>query len=362
MSEEVPQDWQIPTRAPRIDDFPGTIGLIACGEITQHHLRAYRNLGFPVSILCDNTLAKAQKRRDDFYPDAQVTNDYRKVLSDPRVTIVDIATHSDIRPQLVEQAILAGKHVLSQKPFVEQLPEGRRLAELADQQGVCLAVNQNARWAPHFCFMRNALAEGNLGTLSAVRFSIQWDHTWTRDTRFAQIYHLMLYDFAIHWFDLIQCFFRGQAWQSVYASLRSTTTQNMRPPMMTHVVVDFPHGQASLCLDADTPWHPINQTYLAGSKASIHSTGPDYSQQTITVADSRGTWQIPFQGGWFPDGFGGAMSELARAIIQQDSPCHNAWDNLKSLELCYSAIASAESGQIIRPGQVTGLPDSGYST
>lgn len=359
MTVELPTEWQLPTAAAAVENFPGAIGLIGCGEISTEHLSAYHKLGFPVRTLCDKTQAKADSRASEFFPDARRVTDYRTLLADPDITIVDIATHTDVRGELIREALLAGKHVLSQKPFVEDLAMGQELVDLAEQNGLLLAVNQNARWAPHFCYMRNAIAAGRLGELAAVRFSIQWDHTWTRDTRFAEIRHLLLYDFAVHWFDLMQAFFPTQPWQSVYATLRSTVTQNMMPPLIGQVVVNYPNAQASLILDADTPHLPINQTYLAGSQASLHSTGPDYSQQTISVADSNGSWTVPYSGGWFPDGFGGAMAELANSLKAGRIPENNARDNLKSLELCYAAIASAESGSPVFPGSVHGLPPGG---
>lgn len=350
--EQRPIGWDFPTKRSPVLPFPGSIGLIGCGKISEHHLRAYRDLGYPVSVLCDKHPVKLVQRSRPFYPEARLVEDHRELLADPEVTIVDLATHTNVRPALVREALLAGKHVLSQKPFVENLTEGQELVDLAKQQNCLLAVNQNARWAPHFCFMRHAVAAGRLGQLSAVRFSIQWDHTWTRGTPFEEMHHLLLNDFAIHWFDLIQCFFRGRPWQTVHASLRCSATQNMKPPMLAHVTIDFGDAQASLTLDAATPFLPMNQTYLAGSEASIHSVGPDYSEQTITVADANGQAIIPYSGGWFPDGFGGAMSELADAIQMGRQPVNHAADNLKSLELCYAAMASADQGRVIEAGEI----------
>ena len=48
------------------------------------------------------------------------------------IDVVDITTHPAERPPLIETALTAGKHVLSQKPFVLDLDVGRRLADLAD--------------------------------------------------------------------------------------------------------------------------------------------------------------------------------------------------------------------------------------
>jgi len=351
----LPAAYQLDYQPGLIGPFPGTIGLIACGGITEQHLRAYRDLGYPVSVLCDVDVAKARQRQAQFYPQAAVVTDYRQVLDRPEVSIVDVATHPDVRSRIIRDALLAGKHVLSQKPFVEDLEEGRQLVETAQQAGRSLAVNQNARWAPHFSYARQAVAGGLLGRLNAIRFHMHWDHTWTRGTKFAEIPHLLLYDFAIHWFDLIIDLMPDRPWQSVYATVARTADQDLPPPLLAQVQVQFADAQASLCLDADTPYLQLNQTYLAGRRGSLHSSGPDYSQQSVQLATAAGTFPIPLVGEWFPDGFGGAMTELANAILQDRPPEHSAAENLASLELCFSAILSADSGQVVQPGQVTGL-------
>ena len=126
-----------------------------------------------------------------------------KLLARDDVEVVDITTHPPERPPLVEAALRAGKHVLSQKPFVLDLDVGERLADLADKMGVKLAVNQNARWAPHFSYIREAVRAGLLGTIDAVHCDVHWDHSWVKGGPFEDVDHLILYDFAIHWFDFL---------------------------------------------------------------------------------------------------------------------------------------------------------------
>lgn len=347
---ELPAELQLDYQPKLVGPFPGTIGLIACGGITEHHLAAYRRLGYPVRWLCDIDREKAHRRQREFFPTARVTTDYREVLSDDQVTIVDVATHPESRETILVAALEAGKHVLSQKPFVQDLAVGAALVELARRSGCHLAVNQNARWAPHFSYARRAVAAGLLGHLNSIRFQLHWDHTWTRDTPFAQIYHLMLYDFAIHWFDLIVALMPGRPWRSVHATLAQTRLQNMLPPLLAQVTIEFDDAQASLCLDGDTRFLPLNQTYLAGSEGSVYSSGPDYSQQTVMIATGAGQFTVPLQGGWFPDGFGGAMTELANSVLEGREPEHSAAGNLMSLGLCFAAMQSADTGVAVRAG------------
>ena len=150
--------------APELDYSPPVpkryrplIGLIGCGVITEHHLRAYVESGFNVGAFYDLNTEAAEKRRSEFYPNAVVCSSVEELLSVPGLEVVDIATHPLVRGPLIEQAIAAGKHVLSQKPFVLDIAEGERLVALAAQAGVKLAVNQNGRWAPYFAYLRQAI-------------------------------------------------------------------------------------------------------------------------------------------------------------------------------------------------------------
>ena len=106
---------------------PG-IALVGCGGITRHHLQAYSQAGYRVVAFFDIDRQRAVERRDQFYPDATVHDRLEDLLADPAVEVVDIATHPPQRPPLIEAALLAGKHVLSQKPFVTDLGVGERLA------------------------------------------------------------------------------------------------------------------------------------------------------------------------------------------------------------------------------------------
>jgi predicted dehydrogenase len=179
------------------------IGLIACGGITASHLKAYKTAGYNVVALCDLREERARVRQHEFFPDAVITTDYRDLLARDDIEVVDIATHPPERLPLIEAALRAGKHVLSQKPFVLDLDEGERLVALADEKGVRFAVNQNGRWAPYFSYIREAVRQGLIGDVLGLHLGVHWDHTWTIGTPFENIYDLVFYDFGIHWFDFI---------------------------------------------------------------------------------------------------------------------------------------------------------------
>jgi predicted dehydrogenase len=147
-------------RPPMPRSYRPRIALIGAGGIAGAHLDAYRTAGFDVPVIASRTLARAVARRDEFFPDATATDDVMAVIADPSIDVVDITPHPADRVPLIEAALEAGKHVLSQKPFVLDLATGWRLVELADRKGLKLAVNQNGRWAPHKAWMRRPCGAG----------------------------------------------------------------------------------------------------------------------------------------------------------------------------------------------------------
>lgn len=313
------------------------IGLIGCGGISSQHLNAYRHAGYNVAALCDRNQHKAVARRDEFYPDAKVFTNYCDLLAVEEIEIVDVTTHPADRVEIIEAAINAGKHTLSQKPFVTDLKVGQRLVEMAEANNVKLAVNQNGRWAPHFSYIRQAIAAGLIGDIQSVSFTIHWDHSWIIGTQFEKIEHLILYDFGIHWFDLASCFFGDRQALRVFAAANHAVGQRAAIPMLAQAMIEFDGGRASLFFNANVAHGQEDRTVVAGTKGTITSFGPSLSDQTVTLFTADGWAQPELSGTWFREGFHGAMAELLCAIEEQREPSNNACSNLRSLGFCFAA-------------------------
>jgi predicted dehydrogenase len=334
-------------RPPMPRSYRPRIALIGAGGIAGAHLDAYRAAGFDVPVIASRTLARAVARRDEFFPDAVATDDVAGVLADPSIEVVDITPHPAERMPLIEAALEAGKHVLSQKPFVLDLASGRRLVELAERKGLKLAVNQNGRWAPHKAWMREAVRGGLIGTPIGVHVAIHWNHGWIRGTPFEDVHELILYDFGIHWFDFVMSLVGGRE-RAVRATMTMAAGQAARAPLMAQCIVELDGGQASLVFDGATQFDPRDATYIAGTEGSLRSEGPDLGQQTVTLTTAAGRAVPDLEGTWFNDGFRGAMGELLSAIEDDREPVNGARENLASLRLAFAAIDSARTGAPVR--------------
>ncbi len=331
------------------EGFRVPIALIGAGGISEYHLKAYRALRLDVVAICDLDRERADERRRMFYPDADVESDYRRVLRRDDVAVVDVATHPVERWQIILDAIEAGKHVLSQKPLVTDLCSGRHLVQLADQRRVKLAVNQNGRWAPHFSYLRQAVAADLLGPISSIDFCLQWDHTWTIQTPFNEIHHLILYDFGIHWFDLATAIMGNTAAESVFASVRRASYQAAKPPFLAHAVIDYPNAQIRLGCNAHTSLGQEDRTVVIGRDGTFKAWGPGLNEQQVELWTAAGNARPNLKGCWFENGFQGTMAELLTAIHEDRDPVNSARENLRSLQLCFAAVTSANRGECVDP-------------
>ncbi len=330
------------------------IGLIGAGGIAASHLAAYRDAGWEVAAICNRTRSRAEARAAEFAPTARVCDRFEDILGDSAIDVVDITPHPADRLVMIEAALAAGKHVLSQKPFVLDLDEGERLVRLADERGVKLAVNQNGRWAPHLAWMREAVRAGLIGEVLSAHVALHWNHGWIRGTPFERIEDLILYDFGIHWFDFIASITGGRA-RSVFATAAHATGQGAAVPLLAQALVRLERGQASLIFDGATAFGPRDTTFVAGTGGSLQSDGPDLGTQTVrlTTRDGRATPRL--EGTWFNDGFRGAMGALLVAIEEDAEPANGARENLQSLALAFAAIASRRSGREVEVGTVRRL-------
>ena len=150
-------------RPPMPKSYRPRIGLIGAGGISNSHLDAYKTAGWEVAAIWNRTEAKAVKKAKEFCPSADVVSDWKDLLANDDIDVVDITLPVSVRAHFISCALKAGKHVLSQKPFVEDLDLGEELVALAEENGVQLAVNQNGRWSPQMAWMREAVRRGLIG-------------------------------------------------------------------------------------------------------------------------------------------------------------------------------------------------------
>jgi predicted dehydrogenase len=152
------------------------IGLIGTGYIGRSHAIAFSAVGTvfeevvpPVLELVadvNETRAAAAQRALGF---RRCTADWRALVADPGVDIVDVCTPNHLHREMVLSALLAGKHVYCEKPLALTAPEAEEMAALADRAGVTHLVGFNFPCNPMLQTLREMLAAGEIGELTGFR-------------------------------------------------------------------------------------------------------------------------------------------------------------------------------------------------
>jgi scyllo-inositol 2-dehydrogenase (NADP+) len=99
------------------------------------------------------------------YPGVAVVRTMEELLRQPDLSLVVITTPPATHFELARQALLAGKHVVIDKPFTPTSEQARRLVELARERGALLSAYQNRRWDGDFLTLQQLIADGRLGRL-----------------------------------------------------------------------------------------------------------------------------------------------------------------------------------------------------
>ncbi|SMF37698.1 scyllo-inositol 2-dehydrogenase (NADP+) [Azospirillum oryzae] len=109
--------------------------------------------------------AIASSRTDDIRRSAPgaVATTAEAVIADPAIDLVVIATPNTSHAPLAREALLAGKHVVIDKPMATTAAEADELIDLARRQGRLLTVFHNRRWDNDFLTLRSCLENGDIG-------------------------------------------------------------------------------------------------------------------------------------------------------------------------------------------------------
>src|SRR5580700_6584458 len=93
----------------------------------------------------------------------RVTTDYRELLDDPGIDVVDVVTGNQPHFQVSWDALSASKHVLCEKPVHTDYRQTREAAELARSKGLKTKLGFTFRYAPAIRYAKDLIDSGFIG-------------------------------------------------------------------------------------------------------------------------------------------------------------------------------------------------------
>ncbi len=209
------------------------VAVVGAGFIGPVHVEALKRLGVRLTGILGVDERESNAAREALgLPKAY--GSFEEVLGDPTVQAVHIAVPNRLHFAMSKQALLAGKHVLCEKPLAMNSAESGELAALAKKSGLAAGVNYNLRYYPLALEARERMRAGEIGEVFSVCGSYvqDWlfyetDYNWRVLADEGGALRAVA-DIGTHWLDLVHSI-TGLEVESLCADLHTVFPTRKRP-------------------------------------------------------------------------------------------------------------------------------------
>jgi predicted dehydrogenase len=353
------------------------IGLLGLHWVVQiMHLPAYRSAGYRLAAAAEPDEAKVAQVRSKGHAIGRYARDFTDVVAMDEVQVLDCCFghkpgKQERKLAAVEAAAAAGKSILVHKPVASTLAVAERMAQIARQAGVHLAVNQNCRYNPANYTIRQLLEPSRLGPPSVIELQNHWTgppHP-RGDGAAAWIAH------TVHHADLIR-WWVGAPCTSVFAQAGSRTN------LITYT---FANGTLASHIEGHSGVELHETTMRLVTERGVIKGGHNWNWH-IPSAKGRDfvhVWRdrhgprielplpehiyeplwsdinhyLPHEGPYYDlaapiAGMMGSMGSLMRAVETGQPPDNSIASAIESLRMCLAAEWSARCGRPVDPREV----------
>jgi predicted dehydrogenase len=141
------------------------VGVIGCGEWGPNHIRTFQANPQAFLVAAVDLNSSRLERIRALYPAVECHTNRGNVFNDDRVNAVVIATPPPTHFAIAREALLAGKHVLCEKPLCETSAQAKELILLAKRKKLVLMVGHVFLFNPGIVKIKELADKGDLGQM-----------------------------------------------------------------------------------------------------------------------------------------------------------------------------------------------------
>jgi predicted dehydrogenase len=201
------------------------VGVAGTGFIGPAHVEGLRRNGIQVIGLAENTIEKAREKAAELNI-PRIYGSLDELLADPDIDVVHLATPNYLHFPHAKAALLAGKHVVCEKPLAMNATQSAELVKLSAQKKLVNAINFNIRMYPMSQQARSMVQNGEIGDVFILQGSYlqDWllfptDWNWRLEPDQGGTLRAVG-DIGSHWLDLLT-FITGLRVEEVYADFKT---------------------------------------------------------------------------------------------------------------------------------------------
>ena len=368
------------------------VAVAGLGFIGPAHIEALRRLtNVEVVGVSDLTLELTRAKADSLGIDIAYAS-FDEMLQDAAVQVVHVCSPNHLHFDQAKKTLLAGKHIICEKPLATTTVEARELVELAETTGLINGVHFNLRYYPLIRQMKTMREKGELGEVYSVMgsylqdwLSYETDYNWRLEPDKSGESRAIA-DIGSHLIDLIE-YITGQQIVQVMADFNTVHKTRKKPlkPVETYsgkllapedyadvpittedsasVLLRFGNGNKGVATVSQVSAGRKNRAHLeiAGSKTTFewNSESPNnlwlgkrdgYNQSLMrdpSLLHAESAALVSFPGGHnegFPDTSKQLFKEFYTAVasgVRPENPLYPTFkDGLRALVLCEKIVES----------------------
>ena len=356
---------------------PIRVAIVGCGRISSLHQLGYVGReDARIVAVCDTNKAVARRQAKEWGVE-KVYSDYRQVLEDKEIDVVEILTPHHLHCPMTVQAAQAGKHISVQKPMALSAAEADEMIAAAGKAGVVLRVYETFVYYDPAVRAREMIDAGEIGEVRAVRMHIStgtgdsaWkvplsSWVWRFDEKLCGGGPLV-FDHGYHLFSV--GYYLGGPVEKVYAWIEQTPVREaaglvkVDAPAMIMFQYKAPRCYGQLDVEY-TPKMRIFSDYYAdddrieviGEKGMIFINR--YTARTVDLPElmlfkDGKTTPIQVGGVEWHDSFINATQDFIVQLKSGGQPRLDGPTGKAVLQFTLAALQSAASGREVRPDEV----------
>ena len=338
------------------------VGIIGCGGIANGaHLPAYQKAGYHIVACCDVD-EEAARNTAERWGIPFWTTDIHALLERDDVRVIDMALHPAARKDTLQAISQAPRPVLTQKPLHMEYALAEELIAIAEDAGILLAVNQQARWAPEHKAIRVLMDQGIAGQVYSIqhlRRSFRTNQVCGGPRWKISILATMV---SITWISAASSrlppWRAGREWTRLHCTTAMLPDQNGPDPLIYSANVEFGEVGGRVELMASLQFNNIVRAsgahsynwWIDGTEGSVWGSSKEVS--AVRVDDPRNVQTFQIEGAWFNDAFQGPLGDLIAATAHGREPAVTPRDNLNTIAMTTAAIRSSKSGRVVERAEV----------
>lgn len=342
-----PEELRLPQTFPLPKRTDWGIGMVGFGEFAQRaHAPDYVDAGWPIVAVAAPSIETQSAAREQFGV-ARVYSDFRELIDDEAVAIVDLLTQPNVREEVVKAAAQAGKPIIIEKPFGETAESCRRMVETAKSAGIPLAVHQNYRWMKGNFLAHHIVREGWIGE----PFFVSIEKFGSQDSDPANSFYSTCEDYlTLHWNTHFADLFRywtGRDAKRVSAYTARGKGQAFKSDNLFISIHDFGVGLTGHIVHSEL----LQSSSMGGDQCRIDGDGGslvfDFSGNQMLLASRKlgpAAYLVRTSDLQWKEALCGSMGDLLIALEEGREPQVSGRDNLTTMNTVLAEIESARAG------------------